>query len=382
MKNINVHLRLGSHPLYKHLINFPPENVNYTVSSTATAKGSGLINKAKKMAWNQLTKYRPHAILLNPGKCGLIHSTYGSLVLNKRPWVVDVEHVAAFAKYHVRSLQKNSYKNRIKGILESTHCKKIMPWTIAAKKSIEQCFLSKKINEKQAVVYPAIKPPDIKIAKEGDVFKIIVASRAFFEKGGKQALDAFEILNKKYDIQMDILSIVPEEIKRKYVKFKNISFIDRIFVDTNGKDILFREYYSKANLMLHLTFSDTLSLVLLEAMSCKTPIITTDIFSMPEIVENGKNGFVANAPFSNVGRNMEIKYHPDLGNMGAFMGLLAAKYPKFINEVCSKASIIIEDSGLRKRMGNHGRKLVESGKFSIKHRNKQLRAIYEESARI
>ena len=40
---------------------------------------------------------------------------------------------------------------------------------------------------------------------------------------------------------------------------------------------------------------------------------------------------------------------------------------------------MIEDSSLRKKMSKASRKLVESGKFSIKYRNKKLKNIYNES---
>ena len=187
-----------------------------------------------------------------------------------------------------------------------------------------------------------------------------------------------EALDKKYDVEIALLSIVPEEVKRKYRKFKNVKFVEKIFVTSSNPNSIFEDFYSKYDVLFNLTFADTFGLASLEAMSCSMPIIGTDMFSMREVIEDGKNGFVVKSPIEVLNKDFSIKYHTQLGNMDQFMHQLKAYHKNFVKEAASKAAILIEDSVLRKRMGGYGRKLVESGKFSIAHRNRQLRRVYEE----
>jgi len=50
---------------------------------------------------------------------------------------------------------------------------------------------------------------------------------------------------------------------------------------------------STGDIFLHPTFNDAFPIVLLEAMSCALPIVSTDVGAITEIVENNKNGFIS-----------------------------------------------------------------------------------------
>ncbi len=52
------------------------------------------------------------------------------------------------------------------------------------------------------------------------------------------------------------------------------------------------EYYNYCDIFLFPTRLEGLSLTTLEAMACGMPIVTTDCFSMPEIVTNAKGGYL------------------------------------------------------------------------------------------
>lgn len=52
------------------------------------------------------------------------------------------------------------------------------------------------------------------------------------------------------------------------------------------------EYYNYCDIFLFPTRLEGLSLTTLEAMACGMPIVTTDCFSMPELVVDGKGGYL------------------------------------------------------------------------------------------
>ncbi|SDI98584.1 N-acetyl-alpha-D-glucosaminyl L-malate synthase BshA [Salimicrobium halophilum] len=67
---------------------------------------------------------------------------------------------------------------------------------------------------------------------------------------------------------------------------------DVLFV---GKQERVQELYSIADVKLLLSEKESFGLVLLEAMACGVPCIGTNIGGIPEVIENGKNGYVVEA---------------------------------------------------------------------------------------
>ena len=52
---------------------------------------------------------------------------------------------------------------------------------------------------------------------------------------------------------------------------------------------------------------------------------------------------------------------------------------KVVEDLVEKTSILIENEELRRKMGRAGRQEIETGKFSIKKRNKKLKRIFDEA---
>ena len=107
-------------------------------------------------------------------------------------------------------------------------------------------------------------------------------------------------------------------------------------------------------------------------MSTGLPIVCTDDFTLPELVENGYNGFLVKSP---------VNWYPYAvkGIGQEYKKIAEEDHPETVKELVEKISILIEDKKLRKKMGENSFNLVESGKFSIKERNKKLRKIYDEA---
>jgi len=374
MRKINVALRMSSHPIFRELVDFPPEGVEYKIPKGVTTRGEeGLAKHMKRIAWKALASIKPPVMTIDATGADLIHSCHGMLIGNDSPWVVDVEHAPSLANYNIRGLINDGYRKAIVKTLLAKSCMNILAWTEAAKSSIES-YYGKDAAEKTEVVYPAIRELDFKRPENAGV-RFLVSSRFFIEKGGLQALEVFSRLRKKYDVEMMVLSKVPAEIKSKYSD--GITYVEKHFAEEGRWEHMLQEYYTKSDIFMHLTFSDTFGFVFLEAMACGLPIISTDMFSVPEIVEDGKNGFCVPAGFSSLGPMHMVKYHRDLGNEKEFYRKIAQLDEKFISSVYEKAALLVEDTSLRKRMGDAGKEMASSGKFSIKARNKKLREIYE-----
>lgn len=374
MNKINVALRMSTHPIFKELVDFPPEGVVYRIPKGVTTRGEeGPVKHLKKLAWKALTSVKPPVLNIDASGADLIHSCHGMMIGNSFPWVVDVEHAPSLANYNIKGLMRSGYKTGIIKTLLSENCKRVLAWTEAAKISMES-YYGKEVAQKTDVVYPAIREFDFKKPESANV-RFLVSSRFFLEKGGLQALEVFSRLRKKYDVEMTVLSKVPGEIKSKYSD--GITYVEEHFAEEGRWEHMLSEYYTASDIFMHLTFSDTFGFVFLEAMACGLPAITTNMFSVPEIVENGKNGFCIPSNFSSLDPLHMVKYHRDLGNEKEFYDRITKLDEKFISSVYEKAALLVEDTALRKRMGDDGKEMVSRGKFSIKTRNKRLREIYE-----
>jgi glycosyltransferase involved in cell wall biosynthesis len=345
-------------PYYKNLINYPPEGVNFLGISKQKI---GVIiapkifitrNIIKKFLRSGLEFIKLPNIAFTFSNTDLVHCAR-CLLLNKKPWVVDVEHYFNFSASSKISYSRVG-KFLIEKLLKREYCKKILPWTYAAANSIKEVIKSSKVLNKIEVVYPAVPAPKLR-QKKSKKISLLFIGRYFYPKGGLFVLETFKRLKQKYDVDCTFISLtIPEQLKFKYEKFIKI-------YNSVSDEALFQKIYPSSDIFVYPGFSDTFGFCLLEAMSFVIPIVTVNAFARKEIVEDGKNGFVIERP-----NNLNIY---SVGTNGE----------KLIKEMIKKTSSLIEDSSLRKRMGKYGRKLVERGKFSVKERNRKLRKIYEEA---
>ncbi|MEM5782043.1 MAG: glycosyltransferase family 4 protein [Candidatus Aenigmatarchaeota archaeon] len=372
--NLKVYLLSGFHPIYESIIRNPPTNVNYISLHPLSVFDSLEIYRKgyeikKKILIKILNGLRLPRIFFVTKNCDLIHSCRGILILNRKPWIVDIEHAGSFGNY----LKIN--KRIVNKLLSSNYCKKILPHCMAAGESLKNAYDTSNFKQKIEILYPAISTHWIKGIKRKyeDKLTLLFIGKgiSFYRKGGKEILQAFDILNKKYDIKLIMKTEPPEEIKRKYGKRDNIEF----FTQTISRNELFLKLYAHSDIFVFPTYVDSFGYVLLEAMVARLPLVATNIFAIPEIIEDGKNGFLIHTPISDFDSNFLYKFkYYDIGNY-----IKRKNFPVIVKQLVEKLSLLIEDSSLRRKMGRYGRRLVEKGKFSIKERNRKLREIYEEA---
>lgn len=369
MIGILVCLRRGYHSVYDELVNYPPKSVEYYIPKLTTPSKSSAVNSVKRKLWRSYVHLfnKPNSIKVDQGKSQLIHSGGGFLIENNFPWVVDVEHAASTVGFEAGRLEK--VKNIVEKFFASENCKKIMPWTEAGKNSLLNAFDTSKFSEKIEVVYPAMHKEKRYKRQKSEKPSILFVSVRFFTKGGREVLQAYEKLKEKFDVNLTIVSDVPEELQRKYP--------DVIFKKPNiPREILLRDYFTKTDIFLLPSFMDTFGMVFLEAMAYSIPIVSTNVFAIPEIVEDA--GYVVNVDkYSWYGKDYLFAWD-SWEKWSDFVE--REEKPELVNEIAEKVSSLIEDTSLRKKMGENGKRLLEK-KFSIEERNIRLKRIYEEAAK-
>jgi len=373
-KKILVYAFLGTHPIYETLVKYPPENIIFARSTSERVYDSLSIYNPVKRRIKDGIKFLadmmgiPRIIWLPALKVDLIHSSRGFLILNNKPWVVDIEHVGSFGNFRNKSVKRIALK-----LLSSKYCKKILPHCEASMYSFFNSWNPPpQIKSKTEVLYPAIEVRSSKRRSEKTIRIGFLATRmAFYEKGGRELLEAFKILSRKYDsLELWIKSRVPHSLLRAY---RNLP-LKIIEENYPTREQLFEKFYQELDIFCLPTYVDSFGYSLLEAMSVGLPVVATSIFAIPEIVEDGKNGFLIYSPISDFRRDFVIEMFDRKVLRRKVLSIV-------VRQLVEKLSVLIESSSLRRKMGRYGRMLVEKGKFSIRERNKKLRRIYEEAIR-
>lgn len=103
--------------------------------------------------------------------------------------------------------------------------------------------------------------------------------------------------------------------------------------------------YQSADILLFPTVREGFGLAAAEAMSCGLPVVATDCSSLPELIDNGKGGFLC-----------------PVGDVGAF---------------AEKINLLAENPGLRLEMGDYNRVKVEK-MFTLDRMISQYKDLFEE----
>jgi glycosyltransferase involved in cell wall biosynthesis len=371
---ISVYFRKGRHPFYDELFNYPPEDVVYHEAKYITTHGKSLdspIPRIKKLLYKKYLDITraPNVIPLKV-KEDLIYSSGGLMIKSSKPWVTDIEQGYALIGYRQQDRHLHTIIRRTKKLIRQQKCK-ILPWSYAAKKSLENLLGTKKFEEKIEVVYPAMHFEKFKKKKkETDSINFLYINRNFYGKAGLETLLAFDNLSKKYDLTMTFLSNTPPEIRKKFEQNKKITFIESPLPRH-----MTLELYKKADIFILPTLFDCFGFAFLEAMAYHLPIIATDIFAVPEIVEDEKNGLLVSPEVQLYNDRYLFKF-PNTQTLYDYV----KRHPleKLQKQLEEKMEILIQDRKKRILLGKNGRKEVEKGKFSIKYRNYKLKNVYEE----
>jgi glycosyltransferase involved in cell wall biosynthesis len=377
MSNIKVKIKYpwkgSDSQYYKSMIENSPDGVDFfnpikKIGNITNAKKFSKSNNLKKIVRKIASIVNiPNYIFpdKNDNNFDVIHCAH-SLYLGKKPWVTDVEMYWNFSASSKISHSKSGM-NKIKKTLSRKSCKKIIAWTETAKKQILDA-LQDDLIAKKITVMPYALPLGKTNTRTDNKINILFSSRYFYAKGGAQALKAIDILTKKYNnVNGFIVGQVPKKIINFYKSNDKMKFFGFIPLEK-----ITNEVYPNSDIFIYPGFSDSFGFVIPEAMSFGIPIISIDRFSRKDLIEDSKTGFIL--PLEG------IKYRKNETN-GVDDGIPIIKNEdKLIDSFVSKASLLIEDKELLKKMSKNCLREVSDGKFSLKRRNDALKKIYMEAA--
>ena len=218
-------------------------------------------------------------------------------------------------------------------------------WEKAAKIVVFSEF-AKKVHQKLGVppaklevVYPGIALEKSRGSKESRESKvqILFVGTWFERKGGPLLLEVFKKLAKVYkNIHLTIVGPVPRYVSINHPRIKQVDFVPR--------EDLMRDYFPKADIFVIVPPKvEGFGFAVIEAMAHGLPSIVSNVCALPELVQDGKSGFVVR--------------------------------PGRVGDLKEKLEILIKSQTLRKKMGEAARKSF-SQKFSVEKSNERLLEVY------
>ena len=122
------------------------------------------------------------------------------------------------------------------------------------------------------------------------------------------------------------------------------------------------------------TLDDTLGWSIIEAMGVGVPVITTNVFAIPEIVDDGSNGFLISLPLRENRRWEGIGMR---GNKDAFVATREAAYKQISSKLVEYVSHFHERPGLCRSMGRAAVEKVNE-RFNPEKQARRLKEVYGE----
>jgi len=435
MDTIRVRLAVRegvSHSLYSELVQAPPEGVLYSTDGPAqTAAGSQPAGRARRPSFRGLRRSSfvravtdplfaaslPRegrgpgglALTLSRGLYGLagdksktsadkagfdvFHSAGASMVENipwivenDIRWVVDFEHVGSLVGYYGdwRSrVTSNGVRKVLTKQLSSRYCRKLMPWTDAARRGLEAVLPNEVLKERTEVVRLAMRPAPPRpkdIEAHGAVRILFVGSvnfgGEFWSKGGLEALESYRLLREKHGDAVELMfrCWMPDDMRSQYASVPGLHVLSGLL----PRDELDRLFWSSDVFLFPAHNSP--GLAFLDAMRFGLPVVGKDLWSNRETVTDGVTGYLVDPS-----RQVPYLLPGEVPNWGGddtpFVEFMRRRDDAVVSALVDRLSKLVADEGLRRRMGDAGRKEVESGKLSIGRRNAQLTRIYEQASR-
>ena len=299
----------------------------------------------------------------------------GHLYKGNKPYVVDIiDNTYCLSGYNY-DIFINILDKIEKSILDK-NCRKVICANESSLKSMKKYF-SKEVLKKTILIRPAVKTHNFKNKQDKNKIRILFMGsinnpKDFETKGGLNAIETFEKISQKYiNLELVVRSKVPEEIRSRIESNSKINLIEG--------EISFEEVinlYAGSDILLCPAHTYVGLMALLESMSFKLPIVALDTYAARDYIKNGYNGFLIRK--SNKIKGYYNESYPTNIRTKEFLSEIKNVDNKVIDKLVEKVDILIKNKRLRIKMGENGRKMIDS-KFSIEARNKKLKKIFDEA---
>lgn len=252
------------------------------------------------------------------------------------PYILDLDNPFALTGYNLKALRW--YAPLIRRLLLSRRCREIRCMSAACRKTLE-AVLGPAVAAKAEVHYPRLPRRFSAWRGGGDErCRFLFVGTQFEIKGGAALLRAFAQVHREFPrAELDIVTHLPREYDALARSCPGIRVHEARF----SRSEIEERFISQSDVLVHPTYVDSFGMVVLEALSYGLPAITTDVYALPEMVEDGCNGIVLHAPLSIWDGFLPSRHYHELENIKqhiraidtrAFEAELAKAFTRFLRD--------------------------------------------------
>jgi glycosyltransferase involved in cell wall biosynthesis len=235
----------------------------------------------------------------------IVHAINAVPLLSRRPFIVSFEDFLPRVPEdrHIASLERV-----LQRALLSERCTALLAMSEYAQRQFRhqnRGFAGRaRLEEKMTVRYPAVASRRLTPKPElgSEELKLLFVGRDFMRKGAPAVLRSHEQLRAKaIPVRTTIVSSLRWQANDAYVDppserlvARTRARIDQPGVEHFNELPLQRvlELMEEADFLVLPTLHDTFGFVVLEALACGTPVIASATNALPELIEDGRNGFL------------------------------------------------------------------------------------------
>jgi glycosyltransferase involved in cell wall biosynthesis len=269
-----------------------PAEVGAVADFEANARGARSL--ARRLAAGAVRGPAPLnvAVVRDPAarSCELLY-TWGKLPLwPRRPYVVELDNPYVLTLYDVDAHRRLGAV--LRRALLGRRCAGIVCISEACRRTTE-VTLGPAVAERARVVYPFVArgPLAAPGEREGPLELLFVGTQ-FFLKGGREVCGAVARLAADgVAVRLTVVSNVPDEVRARFADAP-IRFLEANL----PRERIVGELLPSSDVFVLPTMMESFGMAVLEAVAAGLPVVTTDIYALRELVEDGANGVLLDDP--------------------------------------------------------------------------------------
>jgi glycosyltransferase involved in cell wall biosynthesis len=218
--------------------------------------------------------------------------TWGGII-HKGNFILDLDNPFALTGYNLRAFRIYGYV--IKRFLSSKRCNEIRCISQACQNTLRMT-LGEEIYKKSTLIYPYIeRKVKNNLVRDNKMCRFLFIGTQFEIKGGNALLRAFKkVYEKNSNVHLDIITHLPEEFLSVASESPGVSVHEANYT----REEISQLFMQSADVIVHPTYVDSFAMVVLEGLSHGLAVIGTDVYALPEMVEDGINGTLLKPPIS------------------------------------------------------------------------------------
>ncbi len=266
----------------------------------------------------------------------------------------------------------------LRRLMRMSNFKRLIFWSEAGRRTLESYagLTDPLILKKTEVVYPAIRAiPEAGVPRTEADNTLLLFSGDFFRKGGVNVVDAFEAIQSRYPgitLQLCCDENIDFNTSDQHLRSTYLAKIRQnrsIIFGRVSRQKMLTEILPRTTVYLLPTYAEAFGFAILEAQAHGIPVIATNHFAIPEMIQDGVNGLLIDTS----------TYDQEAMFRGYVVNHIPTDFRTHVTScLVQNLTALLGSQELRARIGKSSLETVRK-KFSFELRNEKMKRIYEEA---